>query len=109
MRKLLVPGAALMLLAGCAGNPLAGRRADYYVPNYVAPAWAPPSFDDAPVYVDPPRYVPRSAPRAVERVRAYRDPDPVAFAAPEADAPDDGSCHGWWRMCGVLPGWRYED
>lgn len=107
-----MPGAALLLLAGCGANP------PYATPVVYAPApawprtWPPPPVDDAPVYVDPPRYVPRpplqSMFRAVERAAA-RIPDPVAIDAPEPEAPDNGPCHGYWRICAVLPGWRYEN
>lgn len=105
MRKVMVPGAALVLLGGCAGNPPAVNPAVYYIPGN-GPSWSPaprayygpaPRSDYAPAPVDPPRYAVQSP----ERVTA----DPVN--APLRGVPAGDDC-GWWRLCN-LPGWRYED
>jgi hypothetical protein len=105
MRSILPPAAALLLLAGCAGNPLPGSRPIYYLPPVSPPSYSAPAFYDAPAPVDPPRYVSRSPASVVEDATASRDPLPINVPLPGVPAGND--C-GWYRLCN-LPGWRYEN
>jgi hypothetical protein len=106
MRKVVVPGAALVLLAGCVADPSGAGRAVYYIPPSArAPSWSPPAaVYYAPAPADPANYVVRSVPSAVS-APAARDVVPVNAPLPGVPAGDD--C-GSWRLCN-LPGWRYEN
>jgi hypothetical protein len=100
MRNILLPSAALVLLAGCTATPPVPSGTYYYVPS-----WPPPSASyDAPVAVDPSPYVSRSSASVAGRTPPARDPVPINAPLPGVPAGDD--C-GSWRLCN-LPGWRYE-